>query len=91
MDRLDSEDIGLIWARHYPKRSESESSKSLCVTLAMIIKHRAETIILPYGDWADKLQRALAAAGIPREQFDAVEAESKSVGINPITRSFRAI
>jgi hypothetical protein len=27
MDRLDNEDIGLIWARHYPKRSESESLK----------------------------------------------------------------
>jgi len=50
MDRLDNEDIRLIWARHYPKRSESESSRSLCVTLAMIIKHRAESIILPYGD-----------------------------------------
>ena len=50
MDRLDNEDIRLIWARHYLKRSESESSRSLCVTLAMIIKQRAESIILPYGD-----------------------------------------
>ena len=58
MDRLDNEDIGLIWARHYPKRSESESSRSLCVTLAMIIKQRAESIILPYDDGADKLRRA---------------------------------
>jgi phospholipid N-methyltransferase len=79
MDRLDDEEIGLIWARHYPKRDESESSKSLCVTLAMIIKHRAESIILPYGDGGDKLRRALLAARVPREQFDAVEAESKSV------------
>ena len=22
MDRLDDEDIGIIWARHYPKRAE---------------------------------------------------------------------
>lgn len=79
MDRLDNEDIGLIWARHYPKRYESESSRSLCVTLAMIIKHRAESMILPYDDEADKLERALVAARVPREQFDAVETESKSV------------
>jgi len=79
MDRLDNEDIGLIWARHYPKRSKSESSWSLCVTLAMIIKHRAELILLPNDDGADKLQRALLAARVPREQFDAVETESKSV------------
>ncbi len=41
----------------------------------MIIKHRAESIILPYDEGADKLRRALLAARVPREQFDAVEAE----------------
>ena len=75
MDRLDDEDIGLIWARHYPKRDESESSKSLCITLAMIVKQRAASN--SNGDWADKLERALAAAGVPRDQFDSVEAETK--------------
>jgi phospholipid N-methyltransferase len=77
MDRLDDEDIGLIWARHYPKRTESQSSKSLCITLAMIVKQRAESIILPYDDGTDKLERALLAARVPREQFDSVEAETK--------------
>ena len=43
MDRLDEEDIGIIWARHYPKRTERESSMSLCVTLTMIIKQRAKS------------------------------------------------
>jgi hypothetical protein len=75
MDRLDDEDIGPIWARHYPKRSESQSSKSLCITLAMILKQRAASN--SNGDWVDKLERALAVAGIPREQFDSVEAETK--------------
>jgi hypothetical protein len=75
MDRLDNEDIGLIWARHYPKRTESQSSKSLCITLAMIVKQRAASN--SNGDWADKLERALAAAGVPRDQFDSVEAETK--------------
>src|SRR4030095_1171435 len=86
MDRLDNEEIGLIWARHYPKRDENESSKSPCVRLAMIIKHRAESTILPYDDGTDKLERALLAARVPREQLDAVEAESKSAEINPIAR-----
>ena len=75
MDRFDNEDIGLIWARHYPKRTESQSSKSLCITLAMIVKQRAASN--SNGDWADKLERALAAAGVPRDQFDSVEAETK--------------
>jgi hypothetical protein len=29
MNRLDNEEIGIIWARHYPKRAENGSSKSL--------------------------------------------------------------
>jgi hypothetical protein len=77
MDRLENEDIGLIWARHYPRRSESQSSKSLCITLAIIIKQRAASIF-PQDDRADKLQRALAATGVPREQFESVEADLKS-------------
>ena len=43
MDQLDDEDIGIIWARHYPKRAEHASSMSLCVTLTMIIKQRAKS------------------------------------------------
>ena len=73
MDRLDDEDIGIIWERHYPKRTERESSMSLCVTLTMIIKQRAKS--------ADnynpaKLDQVLASAHIPREQFETVESES---------------
>jgi len=71
MDRLDDEDIGIIWARHYPKRAERASSMSLCVTLALIIKHRAKSVD-HYNDWPSKLQHALAAAHVPREQFDTV-------------------
>jgi len=39
MDRLENEDIGLIWARHFPKRADSETSNSLCLTLAMILRY----------------------------------------------------
>ncbi len=42
MDRLDDEDIGIIWEHHYPKRTERASSMSLCVTLTMVIKQRAK-------------------------------------------------
>ena len=73
MDRLDDEDIGIIWARHYPKRAERASSMSLCVTLTMIIKQRAKS-----ADQYDpaNLDQALAVAHIPKEQFETVENES---------------
>ena len=60
-----------------PNSPRANHQGSLRVTLAMIIKRRAESIILPYDDGTDKLRRALLAARVPREQFDAVEAELK--------------
>ena len=77
MDRLDDEDIGIIWARHYPKRAEQASSMSLCITLAMIIKQRAKSLH-QYNDWPSKLEHALAAAHVPKDQFDTLETESTS-------------
>jgi|SRR5678815_2772547 len=73
MDRLDNEDIGIIWERHYPKRVEHASSMSLCVTLTMIIKQRAKS-----ADQYDaaKLGQVLASAHVPKEQFETVENES---------------
>jgi hypothetical protein len=77
LDRLDNEDIGIIWERHFPKRAESASSMSLCVTLAMIIMQRAK-LVTQYSDWSDKLQHALTAARVSKEQFDTVERESNN-------------
>ena len=75
MDRLDDEDIGIIWGRHYPKRGEHASSMLLCITLAMIIKQRAKSLD-QYNDWPAKLDHALAMAHVPKEQFDTLESES---------------
>jgi hypothetical protein len=77
MDRLDDEDIGIIWGRHYPKRAERGSSMSLCITLAMIVKQRAKSVE-QYNDWPAKLQHAVNAAHISKEEFDTVESESKA-------------
>jgi len=77
MDRLGDEDIGIIWGRHYPKRAERASSMSLCITLAMIIKQRAKSLH-QYNDWPSKLEHALAAAHVPKDQFDTLETKSTS-------------
>ena len=77
MDRLDNEDIGTIWALHYSKRAENKSSKSLLLSLHLIIKQRANSLV-HYDAWDDKLSHVLAAARIPRDQFDTIDAESNS-------------
>jgi hypothetical protein len=74
MDRLENEDIGIIWARHYPKRAERASSMSLCLTLAIIIRLRARSMT-QYSDWPNKLQHVLADARIPKEEFTAIEVD----------------
>jgi len=75
MDRLDNEEIGIIWARHYPKRAENGSSKSLCLSLAMVIRLRARSMT-QQSDWSNKLEHILADARIPKEQFTTIENES---------------
>jgi len=55
MDRLDNEEIGIIWARHYPKRAESGSSRSLCLSLAIVLRLRARSMT-HQSDWSDKLE-----------------------------------
>jgi len=75
MDRLDNEEIGIIWARHYPKRADNGSSKSLCLSLAMVIRLRARSMT-QQSDWSDKLEHILADARIPKEQFATIENES---------------
>ena len=79
MDRLDNEEIGFIWSRHYPKRGESASSMSLCLTLAMTIRLRARSMT-QYSDWRDKLHHVLADARIPEDHFAAIENESMGIG-----------
>jgi hypothetical protein len=75
MDRLDNEEIGMIWARHFPKRAESGSSRSLCLSLAMVLRLRARSMT-NQSDWSDKLQHILEDARIPKEQFATIENES---------------
>jgi len=77
MDRLENEEIGMIWARHYPKRAESALSFSLCVTLALILKQRAKSVV-HHKAWSDKLRHVLSAARVPKEQFDTLESESNA-------------
>ena len=78
MDRLDNEEIGMIWAGHFPKRAESGSSRSLCLSLAIVLRLRARSMTHD-SDWSNKLEQILADARIPKEQFDTIENESTGV------------
>ncbi len=65
---IEDEDVGRLWAIHFPKRDDIKS-KGVCLTLYYMITDRAQTIV-PYGAWSDKLHHATAylergGAGLP--------------------------
>ena len=74
MDRLDDEDIGAIWRRHYSRRIYSDISRSLCTSLAMILRLRAQPRVSHRP--ALPLEFLLETANIPKNEFDTVITES---------------
>ena len=71
MDRLNAEEIGPIWAEHYPKHHHDVKSK---MALCMILQDKSRHGI-PYGDWSDKLHHVLTHFGISKHEYDEVEKE----------------
>jgi hypothetical protein len=51
------------------------SSKSLCFSLAMVIRLRDRSMT-QQSDWSDKLEHLLADARIPKDQYTTIENES---------------
>ena len=78
MENIEDSDIGPLWAEHYPKRTQSIASETLCLKLMHIINDRARSI-MPYADWSDKLHHALQRFQVPKDQFIEFENEAKSV------------
>ncbi len=57
MDRIEDEDVGRLWAIHYPKHGEEVKSKTLCLAMYMMTTDKARTIIL-YGCLEDRISYA---------------------------------
>ena len=85
MDRLDNEEIGMIWARHYPKRAENGSSRSLCLSLAMVIRLRARSMT-HQSDWSDKLEQSLQMLEFPRNSLLRSKTSQRESGWESATK-----
>ena len=72
MDRIEDRDINRLWGEHYPKSKTNILSKSICVTIALIIQNKAR-LIMDERDLVDKLHYLLKQYGIPKDQFHEVE------------------
>lgn len=71
---LTDQQICELWAENYPKRLAATRSMALCVTFCQMAERRAEQIRV-YDEWSDKLDFALAALGIPRNEYNQVKSE----------------
>jgi hypothetical protein len=78
MEPIKDKDVGVLWAEHYPNRSDNVLSTTMVLVLCFIVKERASHGI-PYGDWSDKVHHALADFGIPKDQFYEVENQMQQV------------
>jgi hypothetical protein len=74
MIRLEDQDIGLLWAQHYPSRKDGTSSETICRLICFIARERARRLVAP-SDWMAKLNSALRELSIPRHQFFSFENE----------------
>jgi hypothetical protein len=74
MIRLEDQDIGLLWAQHYPRRKNSTSSETICRLICFIARERARRLLGQSG-WMAQLTLALRELAIPRDQFFAFENE----------------
>jgi hypothetical protein len=50
MIRLEDQDIGLLWAQHYPSRKDSTSSETICRLICFIARERARRLVAQ-SDW----------------------------------------
>jgi hypothetical protein len=77
MDRLEDQDIGPLWAEHYPRRKDEHKSQTRCLDLCVIIKRKAVSAIPGNNNWYDRVSQILAKFGIPENQFWGVDNEIK--------------
>jgi hypothetical protein len=78
MDRLYDQEIGQLWAHHYPIRKDNGISSNICRNITYIVRGRA-TWARQDLNLADRLDEILSSVRIPKDEFYQFEKESKAV------------
>ena len=76
MERLNDQEIGCMWARHYPIRNDNGFSWNICLNIAYIVEARATCARLKLN--FDRLNEILSSLCIPKDEFYQLEKESKA-------------
>ncbi len=74
METISEKDIGPLWRENYPQRNQSAQCNSVCRTLAVLIRDRAN-FFTPAGDFDTRLKLVLDRLEIPLVEFETIEKE----------------
>jgi hypothetical protein len=77
---LSDEEIGALWAEHFPRRNKDAKSKTLLLSFSTVIEDRAQNIVLS-GDLSDKVHHVCDKIGIPVAEFEQFR-EERVRGVN---------
>ena len=75
-DRIDDEDIGPLWAEHFPKIGERVGSKVIVLWLVYIIENKAKAGTTD-GDWSDRVFQELRRFAIPPDEFWEIQSTTQ--------------
>jgi hypothetical protein len=76
MDRLNDQEIGRMWAHHYPIRKDNRISWDICLNITYIVKARSSLADLNLNSFK-RIDETLSSLRIPKDEFYAVDTESK--------------
>jgi hypothetical protein len=74
-EQLTDDEIGVIWARHFPMRLENPMSKAVCLAICLLVEEKASRSATGDEDPLVEVDRALISIGIPRDEFYQAELE----------------
>jgi hypothetical protein len=77
VERLNDQEIGCMWAHHYPIRNDNGFSWNICLNIAYIVEARATCARLKL-NFPDRLNEILSSLCIPKDEFYQLEKESKA-------------
>jgi hypothetical protein len=66
---IEQEQVGPLWALHFPQRKWQPSSLSVCVDLFHIAQSTAQELFMESNDAEARLRHALTVLGIPQSEF----------------------
>ena len=68
---MDDKDVGLVWAKNYPRSGEERDALQICRMICRLVRQKTKLVFSISSSSA--LQRVLDGCGISQAEFDEME------------------